>query len=96
MKFVWNDLPRSFKDAIILNTKRIEKEMNNVDVGILIWSLGALDTPLDTLPADFVEALLLAALRNLETMRAQELARTIWGLSGSGLSWDSIPAPVRW
>ena len=33
----------------MINTRRLDKQMNFVDVGIWIWSLGALDTPLDTL-----------------------------------------------
>jgi hypothetical protein len=31
---------RPFKDALMFNVRRLEKEMNSVDVGILVWSLG--------------------------------------------------------
>ena len=96
MDYQWIDLPKGFRDSVMQNVERIHSDMNSVDVGILIWSLGVMDTPLDTLPAPFVDALLTATKVNLESMRAQELSRTIWGLSLGGLSWDLLPGPLRW
>jgi hypothetical protein len=40
MQLDWNMFPRPFRDALMFNVRRLETEMNSVDVGILVWSLG--------------------------------------------------------
>jgi hypothetical protein len=96
MGFGWFYFSRSFRETIMQNIIRLKSDMNSVDTGILLWSLGTLDTPLDTLPEPFVNALLSATMTNLEGTRAQELSRAIWGLSLCGISWDSLPGPLKW
>lgn len=87
MKFQWQDLSPTFTNAVMMNVVRHVDEteitnvvtINAVDVGILTWSLGSLDAPLDTMPSYFIRALMLSILRVLPDMRPQELSRVIWG-----------------
>ena len=97
MKFEWLlHLPLSFRQVLITNIVRLEADMNSLDVAILMWSLGSIDTPLDALPPTFSEALLKSILRNLEKMRPEELSKTVWGLSSAEVSWDSLPPLIQW
>lgn len=96
MRFVWVDLPQEVQDSCLANLVRIEAEMNALDTGILLFSLGCLQTPLDTLPGALRESLFNSTERNFYSMRAQELANSIWGLSQGGLSWDDLPFKVQW
>jgi hypothetical protein len=50
MGLKWADIPTVVQEAIMFHIVRLEAEMNNVDVGILLWSLGSMDTPLDNMP----------------------------------------------
>merc|ERR1711871_8772 len=108
MGYVWKDFPSSLKEAVRENIWRIEPEMNAIDVSIIIWSLGSLMVPLDTLPTSNwniqnqrVESGILGFLfgsivRTLPEMKSQEVSSVIWGLSGTGIAWDSLPQTLRW
>ena len=54
---------------------------------MLLWSLGELDTPLDSLPPRFLDSVTFAANNQLETMKGEHVARFLWGLSRVGVSW---------
>lgn len=95
MSFCWSDLSGAFKESIGLNILRLFPDFNSMDTGILIWSLGSLDVPLDTSPS-LLETVFKITQRNLDVMKPQELSKCIWGFSGAGVSWDSIPPAVQW
>ena len=54
---------------------------------MLLWSLGELDTPLDSLPPRFLDSAMFAANNHLEGMKGEHVARFLWGLSRVGVSW---------
>jgi hypothetical protein len=95
MGFTWMDLPPLLQQAMLTNVHRVEADMNYLDSGILLFSLGNLRAPLDTLPVGFMESVYTSTERNLYEMRPQELANCIWGLAQGGLSWDALPFKIQ-
>jgi hypothetical protein len=74
----------------------LQDDMNCVDICILLWSLGALNCPLDTVPASFRSALLGILERNLDRIEAEELSKAIWGLSCCSIAWNDLTPEIRW
>jgi hypothetical protein len=99
MKFDWSDLTTDLQNAIINNIYRLKNDMNGVDICILLWSLGAMNTPLD-LKIDnvntFREALLFIFHENLDYIEAEELSKAIWGLSCCSVTWEMLPSHIHW
>jgi hypothetical protein len=96
MKMEWHHMEPALQALIMDNISRVEKDMNSVDVCILLWSLGAMGCPLDATPAHFTTTLLRSLDRNLDTIEAEELSKAIWGLSSCCVSWEQLPDTVRW
>jgi hypothetical protein len=97
MGFDWPELPERLVESIVANVGRVEDLMNPVDVGVTVWSLGAMSAPLDLVsPQRFAAPLFRSTLRTITDMRAQEVSSLVWGLSGAGLSWDQLPPELRW
>ena len=96
MNFLWDDFPKQFQESIILNVVRLQSNMNPIDTGTLLWSLGQLDVKLDVESKYFFNAILAITIMNLDKMKAQELTRTIWGYSGTGISWNMLPYDIQW
>jgi hypothetical protein len=95
MNYCWSDFSGVFRESITLNIMRLFPDFNSMDTGILIWSLGSMDAPLDTSPS-LLETIFKIIQRNMDVMKPQELSKCIWGFSGAGVSWDSIPPAVQW
>jgi hypothetical protein len=99
MKFDWSDLTVGLQNAIIDNIYRLKNDMNGVDICILLWSLGAMNTPLD-LKIDNIntlrEALLFTFHENLDYIEAEELSKAIWGLSCCSVTWEMLPSHIHW
>ena len=96
MSYEWSDFNESLQKIIIMNIARLAPQMNSQDVGILTWSLGALDAPVDTFPNYVIESYYSIIITNLLIMKPLELSQIIFGLSGCGLSWDVLPIGLRW
>ena len=96
MSYEWCDLPMSLRTSIQMNVARLAPDMNSIDLAVLSWSFGVLQTPLDKFPIYVVKAYFDAALSNIGQMKSQELARLIWGFSGSGIVWDDLPTAIQW
>lgn len=96
MGLSWDELPQSWKESVISNAGRLELDMNNLDVSIILWSLGSLDAPFDALPERMINPLLNVVSRSLTVMKPQEISSLIWGLSGTSMSWDMLPVSLRW
>ena len=94
--FEWSELGDELREAIMANVARVAGQMNSVDVGVVVWSLGSKEAPLYSLPKFFKEAILAATEVNLERVKSQELASLIWGFSGCGMSWDMLPPTTAW
>ena len=95
MNYCWSDFSGVFRESITLNIMRLFPDFNSMDTGILIWSLGSMDVPLDTSPS-LLETIFKIMQRNMDVMKPQELSKCIWGFSGAGVSWNSIPPAVQW
>ncbi len=97
MSLKWNELPEDVLNEIILSVIRLFDALNPTDVAVIMWSLGCMDAPLDTLRTiQFVDCLCNAILKTLPNMKASEVAKVLWGLSLSGLSWDDLPPAIHW
>ena len=95
MGYTWVDLPSTVHNSFMSNIMRIESDMNYLDSGILLFSLGNLRAPLDTLPKEFMDSVFRSTARTIHDMRPQELSNVIWGFAQGGLSWDSLPFEIQ-
>ena len=97
MKVRWNDLSEEMIEYMSSAIIRLSSRLNVVDVAVLTYSLGALETPLDTLQATaLTEALYTAIVYNLPTMKATQISKIIWGLASMSVSWNMLPYSLCW
>ena len=95
MGYSWIDLPISIQESIMRNIMRIGPDMKYLDSGILLFSLGNLRAPLDTLSKDVMNSIFESTSRTMHDMRPQELSNVIWGFAQGGLSWDALPYKMQ-
>ena len=97
MNLVWFAIPEIVSTAIKSAVVRLSTSLNSVDTAVLLYSLGTLETPLDTMcNTEFVGYLYASVITHLPKMRSSELAKVLWGLSSGGLRWDDLPSNLHW
>jgi hypothetical protein len=96
MNYKWCDIDIETRRLIMDAIVRVSPVMIDIDMSILLWSIGFMEVPLDTLYNELAIKLFQALQRVLPSMSAHDVAKTIWGLSNTGLSWDDLPPAIKW
>ena len=96
MGVMWEDLSEDLIISIYESIIILQKEMNAMDVGLLLRTLGCMDSPIDVYPKPVLQSLMICIERNLPCMQAQDLSHTLWGLSSGGLCWDQLSPTSKW